>query len=175
MFPGSRLVITIRHELYGPVLAMIGLWVMAAPVVLLVAHASGPWFFALGAVAVLSGELLWIARPRRGELVRLVLDVEHRTIYWAHRGAEPEELPFAALRALVVESCLGGRVLKLHGVERTGRWVSLGQGPALQLAPFARETARRVGVPVWWRQPGGANLPQLTDLVVLSEDERRIG
>jgi hypothetical protein len=175
MFPGSRLVITIRHELYGPVLAMMALWVAAALIALLFAHASELWFVALGSVALLSGALLWIARPRRGELVRLVLDVEHRTIYWAHRGTEPEELAFAALRALVVEAFLRGRVLTLHAVEESGRWVSLGQGPAKQLAPFAREVARRVGVPIWWRQPDDATLPELTDLVVLSEDEKRIG
>jgi len=169
-----RVVVTIRNELQGPLLVMLGFWVLAAAVTSVFARTSWLWFAALGAVVGASGMMLFITRPRRGELVRLVLDGERRTVYWAHRGEDPEELHFSALRAVVVEPQLGGRTLRLHAVEQSGRWVTLGAGPRAHLAPFAREVAAQVGVPLWSREKSGA-LADLTDLVLLPSDEHKTG
>lgn len=170
----SRVVVTIRRELHGPLLAMMGFWILAAAVTSLFARTSWLWFAALGAVVGASGTMLFMTRPRRGELVRLVLDGERRTIYWAHRGEDPDELPFSALSAIVIEPHLRGRMLRLHAVEQNGRWVTLGAGPRAHLAPFAREVATRVGVPLWSRDRTGA-VEDLTDLVLLPEDEHKAG
>jgi hypothetical protein len=170
----SRVVVSVRNELHGPLLVMLGFWILAAAVTSVFARTSWLWFAALGAVVGASGMMLFIARPRRGELLRLVLDGERRIVYWAHRGEDPDELPFSALAAIVIEPQRKGRMLKLHAVEQSGRWVTLGSGPRAHLAPFAREVATRVGVPLWSRDRSGA-VEDLTDLVLLPEDEYRAG
>ena len=170
----SRIVVTIRNDLHGPLLVMLGFWVLAAAVTSVFARTSWLWFAALGAVVGASCMMLFITRPRRGELVRLVLDPERRTMYWAHRGLDPEELHFSALSAVVLEPQLRGRLLRLHAVEQNGRWVTLGSGPRTHLAPFAREVAACVGVPLWSREKSGA-LANLTDLVLVPENEHPTG
>jgi len=170
----SRVVVTIKNEIHGPLLVMLGFWILAAAVISVFARTSWIFFAALGAVVGASATMLFFTRPRRGELVRLVLDGERRIVYWAHRGLDPDELPFSALSAVAIEPHLRGRMLKLHAVEQNGRWVTLGAGPRAHLAPFAREVAARVGVPLWSRDRAGT-VEDLTDLVLLPEDEHRAG
>jgi hypothetical protein len=102
---------------------------------------------ALGSAAILAFAL-W---PRRGDLVRLVIDGQRRTLYWAHHGQEAEELPFSSLRAIAVEHTPGRRAARLWSVDLSGRWVALGCGSRKSIEAFAGELADSVDVPVWYK------------------------
>jgi hypothetical protein len=144
-------VITLRSEVRGPLVTAVGLWCGAALVVAVLAQPA--WLVALalgGAVgsALILAFALW---PRRGDLVRLVIDGQRRTLYWAHHGEEPEELPFSALRAVAVEHTPSRRTARLWAVDLSGRWVALGSGARKSIEGFAGELADSVDVPVWYK------------------------
>lgn len=146
------MVVTLRNEIRRPVLAILAFWFVAAAA--LSWWVKSPWLsaFAAGGVAGSALLLAWVWWPRKGELVRLVLDRTRKTLYWAHRGGEAEELPFTALRAVAIESAEHPRYAQLWAVERSGRWVSMGQGTRTDLEHFAREMADVIDVPLWYRE-----------------------
>lgn len=147
----SHSVVALRSALQRPLLLAALLCIVAA--LLLAFQADSVWLlaFGLGALAGITGLLAWINWPRKGELVRLVLDRPRRTLYWAHRGGEPEELPFPAVRAVVIEATDHPRYVLLWAVDTSGRWVQVGQGIKTELEAFAREMANVMDVPLWYR------------------------
>jgi len=131
--------------------ALLAFWFVAA--VALWWWVESPWLlaFAAGGIAGSAGLLAWVMWPRKGDLVRLVLDKPRKTLYWAHRGGEPEELSFRALRAVAVEATDHPRYALLWAVDTSGRWVSMGQGTRQEMEHFAREMADVIAVPLWFR------------------------
>jgi hypothetical protein len=117
-------------------------------------RADSPWIiaFGVGALAGIAMLWAWVNWPRQGELLRLVLDRPRRTLYWAHRGGEPEELPFLAVRAIAVEATDHPRYVLLWAIDTSGRWVQMGQGVRSELEAFAREMAQVMDVPLWYRE-----------------------
>jgi hypothetical protein len=152
-------VITLRSEVRRPLVTAVSLWCCAALVVAAIAPSA--WLLALalggavGSVLILAFAL-W---PRRGDLERLVIDGRRRTLYWAHRGQEAEELPFSSLRAVAVGEGPGRRAAKLWAVDLSGRWVALGDGPRTSIEAFAGELAEAVAVPVWYKTEGITGAP----------------
>jgi hypothetical protein len=144
-------VMALRSEVRRPLTAMLVLGALVA--VPLVFLAQSPWFvaFAAGVVVGCAWLLAWLNWPRKGELMRLVLDRPRKTLYWAHRGGEPEELPFPAVRAVAIESTEHPRYVRLWAVDTTGRWVHVGQGTRAELEVFAQEMANVMDVPLWYR------------------------
>jgi hypothetical protein len=134
--PHAQTVITLRSEVRGPLVTAVGQ--PAWPVALALGGAVGS--------ALILAFALW---PRRGELVRRVIDGQRRTLYWAHHGHEPEELPFSALRAVAVEHTHGPYFGRLWAVDLSGRWVVLGSGSQKSIEGFAGELSESVDVPVW--------------------------
>ena len=149
--PESHTVVALRSALRRPAVVA-AIFVIAAALVAAV-RANSPWLlaFGLGALAGISLLLAWVNWPRKGELIRLVLDRPRRTLYWAHRGGEPEELPFPAVRAVAVEATDHPRYVVLWAVDTSGRWVQVGQGTRTELETFAREMANVMDVPLWYR------------------------
>jgi hypothetical protein len=147
----SYTVVTLRSAMRRPLTAVLAIWVAIG--LLLIFWSHSPWVLAFALGAVIGSALLvaWLNWPRKGELVRLVLDRPRKTLYWAHRGGEPEELPFRAVRAVAVESTEHPRYAVLWAVDTTGRWVNVGQGTRAELEPFAREMAHVMEVPLWYR------------------------
>jgi hypothetical protein len=95
--------------------------------------------------------LLWLCRPRRGELLRLLIDRKKRIVYWVHRGKEAEEVPFSSIRAVALEPVLSGRRLKVYAIDTTSQWIPLGSGTASETERFGRGMAAIVGVPLWYK------------------------
>lgn len=151
-----RRVVTVRSELPMSFILTMSAWFLATVAVALFAQERWLWVSAAGASVGTSFVFLWAVRPRKGELERLILDLERRIIYWAHRGGEPEEVPFDSLKAIALEPTRGGRV-KLHAVERTGRWVPLGQGRRREIEQFAESMCEVLRVPLWYRTGGLAD------------------
>ena len=145
-------VIAVRSEVRGPLLALLGFWFVAALVVAM--FADSVWLLAIAAGGITTSvAMLFVAlRPRTGDLVRLVLDRPRCTLYWAHHGSEPEEIPFASLRAVAIEPSPDSRYVHLWAVDLSGRWVSLGRDLRSESEPFAQEVAEAVGIPVWYRE-----------------------
>lgn len=146
-----RTVITLRNELRGPVLAVLAFWFVTT--VVLAVFARTVWLLALAAGGLLGavGMLAWALWPRRGDLVRLILDRKRRTIWWAHHGREPEELHFSSLRAVIVEATGPRRFGRLWAVDSAGRRVALGSGTRAEMETFGRELAHAIGVPLWYQ------------------------
>jgi len=146
-----RTVITTRSELRGPVVAVLAFWFVTT--VVLAVFARTLWLLALATGGLLGavGMLAWALWPRRGDLVRLVLDRERRTIWWAHHGREPEELPFSSIRAVIVEAAGPGRFGRLWAVDSAGRRVALGSGARAEIETFGRELATTISVPLWYK------------------------
>lgn len=147
----SHTVVALRTDFRRPahVAAAIGLFTGMA----LAVGAESPWTRACGLVLLIGVAFLLVLVhwPRQGELLRLVLDRPRRTLYWAHRGGEAEELPFPAVRAVAVEDTPHPRVVLLWAVDTSGRWVNMGQGDRSELEGFAREMANVMDVPLWYR------------------------
>lgn len=149
--PDSHTVVALRSALQRPL--MVGAMLAIAAALVVAVQANSPWLlaFGLGALAGITLLLAWVNWPRKGELIRLVLDRPRRTLYWAHRGGEPEELPFPAVRAVAVEATDHPRYVVLWAVDTSGRWVQVGQGTRTDLEAFAREMANVMDVPLWYR------------------------
>ena len=148
----AETVITIKSEIRGPVLALLGFWLFTAFVIAL--FAGHLWLVALacGGVVGASIALVWALRPRRGDLLRLVVDVPRRTIWWVHQGHEPEEVPFAALRAILIEPLPVRKYIQVWAIEKSGRRHAVGSGRRSEMEAFGRRTAELVGVPLWFRE-----------------------
>lgn len=142
-----------RNEFRRPLLALAVVWCVSAAAVSW--WVDSPWLlvFATGGVAGAALLLAWVMWPRKGDLVRLVLDRPRRLVYWAHHGGEPEELPFGAIRALALEETLHPRYALLWAVDTSGRWINMGQGTRTEMENFAREMAEVIRVPLWYRAP----------------------
>jgi hypothetical protein len=149
--PESHTIVALRSALQRPLVLAALLGIAAA--LTLAYRADSPWLFAFGLGAFVGMALLlaWVNWPRKGELVRLVLDRPRRTLYWAHRGGEPEELPFPAVRAVAIEATDHPRYVLLWAVDTSGRWVQVGQGIRAELEAFAKEMANVMDVPLWYR------------------------
>ena len=159
--PESHSVVSLRSALQRP-LILVAVFCIAAA--LLVAfEADSPWLlaFGLGALVGITLLLAWVNWPRKGELVRLVLDRPRRTLYWAHRGGEPEELPFPAVRAVAIEATDHPRYVRLWAVDTSGRWVQVGQGIRTDLEAFAQEMANVIDVPLWYREVASGERPKV--------------
>jgi len=147
-----RMVISVRSELPRLPLIALAIWFVATAVVMVLANDTWLWVGALVTTAGTTVALIRISRPRRGELMRLLLDLETRTVYWAHYGKDAEELPFGAFRAVAVEPLRRNKRVKLYAVDSTGRWVSLGTGSRPDLERFARAMASAMEIPLWYKQ-----------------------
>lgn len=149
--PESHTVVTLRSDLVRPLALAVITGIVVGLILAFRSHS--PWIlsFGLGTVVGLALLLAWVHWPRKGELVRLVLDRPRRTLYWAHRGSEPEELPFPAVRAVAIESTDSPQYVFLWAVDTSGRWVQVGQGTRSELEGFAREMANVMDVPLWYR------------------------
>jgi hypothetical protein len=146
------MVVTLRHEFRRPIVAVLAFWCLAAALASWWVESFWLSAFAAGGIVGSVGLLLWVIWPRRGDLERLVLDRVRKTLYWAHRGGEPEELPFKALRAVAIEQAEHPRYAQLWAVDTSGRWVSMGQGTRPEMEHFAREMADVIDVPLWFRE-----------------------
>ena len=159
--PESHGVVALRSALQRPLIlaALFGI----AAALLVAFEADSPWIltFGLGALVGITLLLAWVNWPRKGELVRLVLDRPRRTLYWAHRGGEPEELPFPAVRAVAIEATDHPRYVLLWAVDTSGRWVQVGQGIRTDLEAFAREMANVMDVPLWYRDGTSGERPKV--------------
>lgn len=145
-----RMVISIKSELPTSFVVVMATWFMVTVGVALFAKDTVLWLSAAGAAVGTSLVFLWTLRPRRGELIRLLLDLERRIVYWAHHGCDPEEVHFGSLKAIALEP-MGSKRVRLFAVERTGRWVSLGHGARKELERFARAMSDVIDVPLWYR------------------------
>jgi hypothetical protein len=143
--------ITVCSEIRGPLVAMMAFWLLAVAVVAV--FASALWLLALATGGVIGSLIMlaWALWPRRGDLVRLIIDPQRRLIYWAHRGCETEEVPFSSLRAIVLESSHSRRYARLWATERCGRRVPLGSGMKNEMEAFALDLAEAVGTSVWYK------------------------
>lgn len=149
--PESHTLVTLRGDIVRPLVLAVVAGVTVGLVSAVRADSPWLWSFGLGTLVGLGLLLAWVNWPRKGELVRLVLDRPRRTLYWAHRGSEPEELPFPAVRAVAIEATDHPRYVLLWAVDTSGRWVQVGQGIRTDLEGFAREMANVMDVPLWYR------------------------
>ena len=151
MDASPRMVITVRSRIPEPVLAGVAVCMISATVIAVFAQSTWTWAMAVGGMCGAGIALLWLCRPRRGELLRLLIDREKRILYWVHRGHDAEEVPFAAIRAVALEPFLRGRRLKVYAIDTSCMWVPLGSGPAEETERFGRGMAAIVGVPLWYK------------------------
>jgi hypothetical protein len=151
MMSTPRLVISIKTELPKAFVATMIVLLVVTAAVAIFAREPILRISAAGAAVGTSLVLVRAVRPRRGELIRLLLDLERRIVYWAHQGQDPEEVHFGSLRAIALEPRCSGRHVNLYAVERTGRWVALGHGGRKELERFAMAMSKAVEVPLWYR------------------------
>lgn len=142
----------VHHEIRPSFRVLIGFWFLAAFVVAIFAQTL--WILALAGVTLIGsiGLAQWLLRPRPGSLARLVIDTSRRTIYWAHHGCDPEELPFSALKALILQSSELSPQATLWALDLTGRRVELGHAPGSDLEDMAVELSGVICVPLWYEQ-----------------------
>jgi hypothetical protein len=147
----SQTIVTVRNEIRGPILVLLAFWFVAALVVAMFAHSM--WLLVAAGSGITASVVLlaWALVPRRGDLVRLVLDPFRGVLYWAHHGTEPEEIAFSALRAVAIEPAKSERFVHLWAIDTSGHWASLGRGIRNEMEPFAKEIADTVNVPLWYR------------------------
>ena len=154
----AETVITVKSEIRGPVLALLGFWLLTAIVIAL--FAGHIWLVALACGGVVGAciALVWVLRPRRGDLLRLVVDTPRRTIWWMHQGHEPEEVPFAALRAILIEPLPARDYIQVWAIEKSGRRHTIGSGRRADLEIFGRRVAELAEAPLWFREehPAGS-------------------
>ena len=145
------MVISVKSELPRAFVVTMTAWILVTLAVAMFSRDNVLWMSAAGAAAGTAAVFLWAFRPRRGELIRLLLDLERRTIYWAHHGQDAEEVHFGSLKAIALEPLGGDRKVKLYAVEGTGRWVALGHGGRKELERFAQAMSDVIEVPLWYR------------------------
>jgi hypothetical protein len=167
-------IVTVRNEIRGPIVVLLVFWFVAALVVAVFARSV--WLLAAAGSGILASVVLlaWALLPRRGDLVRLVLDRPRSVLYWAHHGTEPEEIPFSALRAVAIEPAASERFVHLWAVDTSGHWASLGRGLRNEMEPFVKEIADAVDVPLWYREADrvpGVPLPYVEVEQDVSEPE----
>ena len=160
MVSRSQVVLNVRHEIRTPFRLLIGFWIVAASSV--VVFAQIPWIIAIAGMGLVGsiGLAQWLLRPQPGSLARLIIDTPRRTIYWAHHGHEPEEVAFACLRALLLQSSGMGLSAKLWAVDLGGRRVELGHAPLKELEKVAVELEVVTRVPLWYDEQTPAAEPE---------------
>jgi hypothetical protein len=170
----AQTIITVRNEIRGPIVVLLAFWFVAALIVAVFARSI--WLLAAAGSGILASVVLlaWALMPRRGDLLRLVLDRPRGVLYWAHHGTEPEEIPFSALRAVAIEPAASERFVHLWAVDTLGHWASLGRGLRNEMETFAKEVADTVDVPLWYReadQSPGVPVPYVEVEQDVSESE----
>lgn len=160
MRPSPRTVITVKSRIPEPFLAGVVVCLISAAVIAVFAESTWSWAMAVGGMCGAGLALLWLCRPRRGELLRLLIDRNKRILYWVHRGREAEEVPFKSIRAVALEPILRGRRLKVYAIDTTGKWVPLGSGAVEDTERFGRGMAAIVGVPLWYKHENEMVLSQ---------------
>jgi hypothetical protein len=167
------MVITVKSRVPGPVLAGVAVCLISAAIIAVFAQSTWAWALAVGGVSGAGAALLWLCRPRQGELLRLLIDREKRMLYWVHRGREAEEVPFGAIRAVALEPILRGRRLKVYAIDTTGKWVPLGSGIRAETERFGKGMAAIVGVPLWYKHENELVLSRTSDLGLKAGQDHR--
>ena len=173
MDPLAPIVLTIRYEIRAPLRVLMGFWFLAALVV--VVFADTLWLLAIAGAALLASleGARRMLKPRDGDLARLVINRSKRTIYWAHHGFEAEELPFSALRALMLQPAEAGMFKALWALDHSGRRISLGNASVADMERMARELSLLFDVPLWYAEHLYSDSPEIDVVQPLLEQSTR--